>query len=888
MLACEMIDRVVHAFAEDVHWPPVDSLFLILCDRHVLVVLSVCGLERVLVVLSVCGFERVLVMIWLEADMDFNSGGHGPAVLQLHSWDSSEVQLNLSEFREAFISPTRELLLLLSHHFEALLLPLVKGESIDCKDPESKSYDTCQIPSSLDSCSPELTDCCKSDLGENFPSIFESIKAVSDNDFSPEIKFSNSSSYPFICDVNSLTWGICGDSYNRHRDSSFRELLFVSGNHGVTIHAFCGPRNSGEMAKPVVRDEVSEGRWVEWGPPTALTHNNETLDDSNLCCEAFEDVSGVTGINITGEGANGLCMAGDNEFSRSVAPKRWLRTFLTKVKTVKSDGNVWTRYPVKSSFPSSAVVVSFCIFDSSSPLLDFLPRTNCGTFKNEGVYESHPNQASNAFNSSSSTISLEPNGKSNISCGMTTSYKCSKLFSSNSHHQIGFVLKLMDPVTVKSSCVSERNWSKILVLVAKLESCGIQWVCSVKLDESVDTGPAVDWTDFGFSDNFLICLNEAGKIFFYGAITGEYVAHVDILQICGIHHQLISEEQKKLFKEGAVAPKSVDILNNEDDDANIKSSCQTGDFLGKRMFKRLLIASHTSVLAAIDEYGVIYVLCGGDRMPANFHSFEKQLPHFQRLGLGILVGWEIGGADISHRRAFFDIPGSHKVNRSSLRNKSSSLIDSMDSNGLPGIQDSYLKKRRVQPGSYTDIFSAASQILDKKISTDELPSRILRKIFLPTGKFTEDDISCFSNFGVTRLIKKRRQERRGYQIVHSHLYVDSAVNAERCFNLQGSKDFVGDAIGCTFQGYFYLVTEGGLSVVLPSVSVSSNFLPVEDIGYPQSSISTGIGHQFGDLFEMEGLKQPWSPWKVEILDRVLLYEGPEEADRLCSENGMNP
>ena len=65
----------------------------------------------------------------LRPDMDFNSGGHSPAVLQLHRWDSSEVQLNLSEFREAFISPTRELLLLLSHHFEALLLPLVKGES---------------------------------------------------------------------------------------------------------------------------------------------------------------------------------------------------------------------------------------------------------------------------------------------------------------------------------------------------------------------------------------------------------------------------------------------------------------------------------------------------------------------------------------------------------------------------------------------------------------------------------------------------------------------------------------------------------------------------------------------------------------------------------------
>ncbi|KAH7860687.1 hypothetical protein Vadar_016791 [Vaccinium darrowii] len=148
-------------------------------------------------------------------------------------------------------------------------------------------------------------------------------------------------------------------------------------------------------------------------------------------------------------------------------------------------------------------------------------------------------------------------------------------------------------------------------------------------------------------------------------------------------------------------------------------------------------------------------------------------------------------------------------------------------------------------------------------------------------KLSEDDTVCFSKFGITRLIKKRSEERRGCRIVHSPLYVDSAVNDDRPLNLQGWDDFIGEAIGCTFQGCFYLVTEGGLSVVLPSVSVSPEFLPVEAIGYPQSSLSTGQDHQFGNLFEMKGLQRPWSAWKVEILDRALLYEGPEEADRLC-------
>ncbi|XP_028112522.1 uncharacterized protein LOC114310657 isoform X1 [Camellia sinensis] len=824
--------------------------------------------------------------------MDFNSGGEGPAILQLHKWGTSEVKLDLSEFREAFISPTRELLLLLSYHCEALLLPLVKGKSVDCKDPDSCSYESLQAPISLASCSPELAGPSRSDLGESISSTSESKKMVSDNDFSLGTNFARSNNYPFVCDVNSLAWGICGDTYNQHEEASFSELLFVCGNHGVTVHAFRRCRNSSEMTKSKKGGETGKGKWVEWGPTTALTHNKEAQDDSDLCCEAFGGVDDLTMANKIGEeGPNGLCMeAGDGELT-SRAPKIWLRTFLTEVETLKSDGNVWTKYPEKPSFPSSAMVVSFRIFDGNSPFVNFLPDSTSVSHKNEGCNESITDQVHNSFTKSdlsSSSISLEPNVKSNfISCGMSSSYKCSKLFSSNSHHLIGFVLTLVDPVPFNSSGVYETNWSKILLVVAKLGSCGIQWVCSVKLDESVDRGLAADWTDFGFSDNFLICLNAAGKIFFYGAITGEYIAHVDILQICGLHHQLIPEEQEKLFNEGDVAPRSVDILNNPDGGVKNKPSCQTGGLFGKRMFKRLLIASHTSVLAVIDEYGVIYVIPAGDYMPAKYHSFEKQLPHFQHLGHGILVGWEIGGADISHQSAFSNITGSHKANMSSLRIESSSFRDYVNSTELPGIQDSYQKKKRVPSESYMSGFSAASLIIDNKFSSDELPSCLVREIFLPTEKFNQDEHVYFSPFGVTRLIKKHRKEKRDCQIVHSHLYVDSAVNDDRCINIQGWEAFVGEAVGCTFQGCLYLVTEGGVSVVLPSVSVSSNFLPVEAIGYLQSSISMGAGHQFVNLFGVNVLKQPWSPWKVEILDRALLYEGPEEADQLCFENGWD-
>lgn len=60
--------------------------------------------------------------------MDLPLGSEDPAILQLHKWDPSQTQLELSEFREAFLSPSREILLLHMHQREALLLPLIKGD----------------------------------------------------------------------------------------------------------------------------------------------------------------------------------------------------------------------------------------------------------------------------------------------------------------------------------------------------------------------------------------------------------------------------------------------------------------------------------------------------------------------------------------------------------------------------------------------------------------------------------------------------------------------------------------------------------------------------------------------------------------------------------------
>lgn len=546
----------------------------------------------------------------------------GPAIVQLQKWEPSRLQTNLAQFHEAFISPTRELILLRSHHHEGLLLPLVKGEAV------------------------------------------------------------SNSSYPMISDINSLAWGICEDSINHHESASFRELLFVVGDNELTVHAFCQPTESSEPIEPM--PDGNNGEWVEWGPSRYEMHINRPENN------------------------------GETE------QRKWLRTFLTKVKTVKSEGKFCTRFPDKSQFPSSATIVSFNLFENDSTLLRDL------------------------FNEDD----------------MNISYKCCKVFVNNSHDLIGFVLTF------------EKERKKVLV-VGRIINWGIQWVCLVNLDEDVYKVPVDQWTDYKFSDKYLICLSSAGVIFFFGDITGEYIGSVNLLEIYG------------------------------------------GNFVGRSVFRSLLVASHTSLLAAIDDHGIVYVVRGSDHFPGI--NIDKSLPQFQQLRYRTLVGWEVGGADVSHQRLY------------------NSLL----------LERSFSKE---------------------KMGNKELPT--LRSIFLPTDKYTKDDIICLSPFGITRFNRKYST------VVHFNFHVNS--------NDGGQEVSVGDGVGCVFHGCLYLVKPEGISVILPSISLPSGCIPVEAIGYRQNNMDQNV-----NLVEVKGLKQPWPTWKIEVLDRVLLYEGYEEADHLCSENGWD-
>lgn len=682
-------------------------------------------------------------------------------------------------------------------------------------------------------------------------------------------KSSRSSCNNFLGDVSSLAWGLCGDTYMKHEDSSFKEILFVSGNHGVTAHAFCQSKKNVAEAKNMVQSEFWKGRWVDWGPCPMLSQNLEVQERSGSC-----ESSG--NVDENGTDQNGEILRRSRSECEIVAPslgnnapKRYLQSFLAKVKTIEYEDDIWTMYPEKTSVPCFTEVVSFNIFN-----YNLLPPNSVddSSVNEQSWHEIILGTPSNISPTSSDTQFLSDILSNVFSIGMNKSYKCSRILCSNSHFLIGFVLKILDSVSADEGAETDSR-NDTLILVARVGNLGIKWVSSVKFEKRLYISPMMEWADFCFSNDFIICLSDSGFIFVHSALSGKHVTCIDVLQACGLNPKYLQDKQDLQMKQ---------VDQAQDDES---SRCS---FYDRRKFRRLLSDSHSSNFAVIDALGVMYVVSAVEHMLEHCHGPENLLPHSHNFERGRApVSWEVGGFDIGCPRNYLESLGSHSCRVISKKNE----WGNTKSNVLQNIRDSKVYRgRRYKCSCLT---ASASLLLDQKSQGGELQSCTMRKIFLSTLKNNEDDCFCFSPMGLTQYIKRCNVSGQNFsQVIHFDLHLKSEVHDDSCLKSQmifvdgRKKDLVGEAVGCTSQGSLYLVTNNGLSVVLPSVTVSSTSLPSESVARLQPGILLGTANQVKDL-ELKEYKCPWSPWQVEVLDRVLLYESIEEADRLCSENGEN-
>lgn len=714
------------------------------------------------------------------------------------------------------------------------------------RDPEITSDETRH-------CSPELS------ISSSRASVSSSSKSVlldSGIACTPGASFSGSRD-AFISDVDSVAWGLCGNTCDQHEEASFQELLFVSGKHGVVVHAFQFNESS-EVKNLAQTSDVGNGMWAEWGPSTTLSPVLGVQEEPKCHLKA----SGERSNSFQGEPMVN---------SQSATPKQWLRTFLTKVESLTYGNDVCTRFPKKLSFPND-VVVSFRIFDQDSQFLDFLPRDN--TTSCDQMNCSMPFVGTKSdMDLSSSGVALEDDSASKSGDGAASSlYKCSKVFSNNSYNLVGFAIAMINPINANTCSTNGGNESRILIAVARIVSWGLQWLYSAKPDKNLDRGP-FEWTDFTFSHKFLICLSTSGLILFYCATTGVYIASLDFVNISGPGYCLSSQD-----------------LKHDGDVANKMHGKLLHSVTCKRRFKRLFVFPHSSLLGVMDECGVTYILVTDNHIPEDNCSSKSIVPYQHYPDLGILTSWEVGGAGIGYQKVLCNTLAPGEISRLPAYGKSSYFVGSLPGKEHLKNDGGNMKDRGNHRDSLIFKTDCTTQIMNQKkfmVSDSDFPSRLMRTVFLPPSGYREDDVVCCSPFGITRLIKRNSCEQKRYQVVHANLQLDFVMNDEINYSKQGWETSSSEAVGCNFLGFLYLVTEKGLSVVLPSISVPSNFPPVEAIGYNLPKFTSSIKCGAGNLMGVDETKKPWSPWKVEVLDRALLHEGTDVAEHLCLENGKN-
>ncbi|XP_011622566.1 uncharacterized protein LOC18432027 isoform X1 [Amborella trichopoda] len=763
----------------------------------------------------------------------------GLAVLQLQNW--SHLHIDLSEFNEFFISPTRELLLLLSYQCDALLLPLMaSGLSNRLSSSKAAAQADLNKPDTL------------------YDTPYESDPINIPNSSLPA-KSSSSSAFkhhPVISDVKSLAWGCCGDAYNQNTDARFKELLFVAGDRGVTVHAFRCLNQENETSELVSEGFLEEGRWVEWGPWASSNCKARTEELVSSVSQNDGNVWGTNAGNGNEEQDYGVDREADyNKYSqRNVGCKRWLQTFLTEIETIESGGKFLARFPANSSFPCIADVISFSILYHAPKFLDFL------------------------HNHDPALISKE---KERQEVDIKSLYKCSKVFSSSSHRLIGMVLTSEEPSYEDTSAVDEKWKRKVFVVVAMLHNWGIQWVSSVKLHSLYQRSRTqFEWADFQLSDDFLICLDSSGLIFIWGSTTGKLVTSLDVLKSCGINSKpqcLVETAQLSMYSENFSSSRLEEQTEQFDEVSNGTSL---------RKFKKLLVASNSLLLAVTDKYGLTYVIAADDYIPENDYMQSKLIPNFEHYGLGVLANWKLAGSDI----------GSHKMFQSHLE---SHIEDSSYKDDI-GSKQVGKKGKWHKPGcethSYLHGFSCRSWVKGGHPSFSDTSLTPSRRVFLPIEGSNKEDSIFFTALGITRIVRKCIVNNgRGFKIMHSCLHLspevlddrglDTGLSLRKFCSLEKEYEFVGKVIGCSFQGCVYFVSKDGLFIVLPSISVPSDTPPAEYIEYWRPISIRNKDSHLEHLLVNRGSRDLRQPWQIEILDRALVCESPEVVGHLCLENG---
>lgn len=433
-----------------------------------------------------------------------------------------------------------------------------------------------------------------------------------------------------------------------------------------------------------------------------------------------------------------------------------------------------------------------------------------------------------------------------------------RIFSGPSFNLVGLLLYIKNDLTEDSS--GYKSARRFFILVCKVMHSGLEWFSVVEPGKALPKSSISEWPTFAFAGDHFYGLHENGSIYIWSLRDASIVAQIDVLKHCGLDHMHSMEHTG--------VPKSPK-------DAFVRESQQKSNHVHPiRRFKHMVVAADSSFIGVTDSQALVYLV-----------STDGYFPHAKILETGTfcsgrLSSWAIGSRHIGS--SLLELPLVDTLSpKTSIRRQSRNT-----SNAKPGVLDE-------NSASTSSGFSSKSCLARLEMSKAyNSYSHPVKQIFLPVDQWSTNVSLCLNPFGIMQVVCSRKKPQKYLAVVKSACLsgeVSDDGSSKAMTQMQLAYTSEGFFLPFCSQGYLHFVSEDGLYVILPPLSLCSSKWAG---GFKGQWWFTGIDSKagLGGLETGSGAcnaEPRLEHWQFEVLDKALIYDGLVEAERLAAENGWS-
>ncbi|KAL2630311.1 hypothetical protein R1flu_014997 [Riccia fluitans] len=722
--------------------------------------------------------------------------------------------------------------------------------------------------------------------------------------------------------------------------------LADSGTLSSTSSSAAGGLSNGQEGTTGRERKRGEGRWRNWShqEQESRVELRKRLDETSEKSESTleEKISsegnerGGSGevkvergkrkqrpqVESTDRGEDGEEFSRRNGSQGSEQKKEFVSYLIDKEVELRQDG-MQLKFSGAQRWPSSAEIVSFKI-SKGSPAYRFLT-----SLETQDQYCSE-----NATTTESST---EDDLKENVEKPVASEESSEKqvlsqvteIISSPSYVVFGIVAGHLlrtgemgvdkdenyvngGPVTQRRNKYQEMR--ELFISIATVFDWGIKWVARIDLNKRITKEASeIPWASFTFASDRLLGLKEDGQVFVWTVMGGHLVAYIDVVDHCGLKPLSCSKPKRDGINE------ETGVEAGGEDYKVETSAIQTGSaaYRPVRRFTEISVTANSLLLAVSDDKGVLFLVStdayfarsapyvGSDSSNQKRHDLQN---------LRFMSYWHLGGSDIGSPVSTKGIPdrrwlnpakvvkdeyllgrGSHVQQRVSRGEEIANGKERGPGPPLSSRDEAFSKVLHSASGFSPRVEIRRHGASNIPLSAGKSP---VRRIFLP-GQPCESPVAMAVNaYGVTALVRPADKSGRVFTISQNSLRIARGALDERDLCQRAKKKFetrstyVGETLAFSSQGCLYLVTATSLHVVLPplALSLAQSAPATLELQERKWSSVCGSETQSGWNKPERSVKDQANVirrWQSEVLDRALVWDGLEEAEVLCLENGWS-